>query len=133
MRRMIPQNQQDALKKLTSKEALLSLIAIGNTLGIEGGSLIFDSDNETYLHISGNIALEIGDGTEFIEIENVPSRLISAGKYPATNSEEGAEFVKVNYPDSIQYPKRIKIYFTAGTSGRSVYFSVLLAKVVQEI
>ena len=130
MRRMIPENQQEALRKLTSKEAILSLIEIGNTEGIGFCALNIDSDNETYLHISGNAELSEGDGTEFIEIENAPIGLESIAKFPATNSEGGGGYVTVEYVNATLYPKRIRISFNAGAMDRTVYFSAYLSKLL---
>ena len=133
MRRMIPENQQEALRKLTSKEALLSLIEKVDSDSISAIQLNFDSDNETYLHISGYAIVQTADDSAFIEIENVPSGLLSTEAYPATNSEGGAGFVNVGYPNEELYPTRLRISFNEGTMSRTIYFSALLSKTLIDL
>ena len=123
---MIPENQQEALKKLASKEALLSLIEITQYEGIGGLSVAIDSDGYTYLSISGSAILNEGDGSEYIQIYNIPAGLHSAVEYLATNDNGGGGSVNVSVTGTTA-----TVTFNAGAVGRTVYFSVLLTKHIQ--
>ena len=125
MRRMIPQNQQEALRKLTSKEALLSLITVGANAGIDTLYVTIDSDGYTYVSISGSAILTEGDGTEMFELTNIPVGLLSAEDYPATNANGGGGSVNVSITGTTT-----TFTFNEGAVGRTVYFSVLLSKVI---
>ena len=120
---MIPENQQEALRKLTSKEAILSAISVGESEGIDAISAVIDTDGYTYVHIFGNASLNEGDGTEMFEIINIPAGMMSCGSYVASNDNGGGGSVFVT---RVGTTARIK--FTAGAVGRTVYFSVLLSK-----
>ena len=120
---MIPQNQQEALRKLTSKEALLELIAVGESEGIDELSAAIDTDGYTYVSISGSAILTEGDGTEMFELVNIPVGLESAGAYAATNDNGGGGYVSV-----LIVGTTATFSFNPGAVGREVYFSVLLSK-----
>ncbi len=122
MRRMIPENQQEALRKLTSKEALLGLMALGQNSGIDSMTATIDSDGLTYVHISGNALLSDGKD-EYFELLNIPEGLQSADDYIATNDNGGGCHVNVLINGTVA-----KFTFNDGAVGRVVYFSVLLAK-----
>ena len=127
MRRMIPENQQEALRKLTSKEALLGLMTLGGNYGIAAMSITIDSDSLTYVHISGHAMLTEGED-EYFELTNIPKGLNSAGTYVATNNEGGAGCVTVTVSGTTTTTATIK--FNPGAVDRTVYFSVLLSKVM---
>ena len=120
---MIPENQQEALKKLASKEALLGLMTLGANSGITTMSAIIDSDGLTYVNISGHADLTDGDGSEYFELENIPKGLRSTGDYVATNDNEGGGSVIVGISGTTA-----TFTFNEGAVGRTVYFSVLLSK-----
>ncbi len=120
---MIPENQQEALKKLTSKEALLKLINIGATVGIDTMSTVIDTDGYTYVSIFGFATLTEGDGTEMFTLEDIPVGMQSTSDYVATNSNGGGGSVNVTIAGTTATFK-----FNAGEVGRIVYFSVLLSK-----
>ncbi len=124
MRRMIPENQQEALKKLTSKESLLGLIKLGVLQGIGSIGITIDSDGLTYVNISGQAVLNEG-GDEYFEVKNIPEGLKTAGAYVATNDEGGGENVNAEIAGTVA-----TFTFNAGAVGRTVYFSVLLSKVM---
>ena len=126
MRRMIPQNQQEALRKLTSKEALLGLMTVGPNNGIGSMSITIDSDGLTYVHISGNAILTEGDD-EYFDLLNIPKGVQSAGNYVATNDNGGGGSVNVEILETVA-----KFTFNEGAVGRTVYFSVLLSKRLEE-
>ena len=128
MRRMIPENQQEALKKLTSKVELLHLIKVGAHTGIDALSSVLDTDGYTYISISGNAMLTEGDGTEMFILENIPVGMQSAGYYVATNSNGGGGSVNVTIAGTTA-----TFRFNAGAVDRAVYFSVLLSKIRAEI
>ena len=128
MRRMIPQNQQEALRKLTSKEALLNSIILGADAGIDIMTITIDTDGYTYVSISGNAILTEGDGTEMFELRNIPVGMRSAGDYVATNSNGGGGSVNVTIAGTTA-----TFTFNAGKVNRIVYFSVLLSKQIAEL
>ena len=123
MRRMIPENQQEALRKLTSKEALLGSMIIGTHSGIDTLSAIIDSDGFNYVHISGQADLTEGDGSEYFELINIPEGLYSAGAYVATNDNGDGDSVNVATDGTTA-----TFTFNEGAIGRIVYFYVLLSK-----
>ncbi len=125
---MIPENQQEALRKLTSKEALLGLMTLGQNGGIDSMSITIDSDGFTYVHISGSATLSAGDGSEYFKLLNIPKGLQSAGDYVATNDNGGGGSVIVEIG-----PASATFTFNEGEIGRTVYFSVLLSKAVLDI
>lgn len=128
MRRMIPENQQEALRKLTSKEAILSSMDITSHAGIDGMYATIDSDGYTYVSISGNAVLTDGDGSEYFALGNIPVGMQSSADYLATNDDGGGGSVHVTISGTTA-----TITFNAGTVGRTVYFSVLLSKKTLEI
>ena len=119
---MIPENQQEALRKLTSKEALLSLIKVGTYAGIDLMSAVIDTDGYTYVSISGKAILTEGDGTEMFELINIPVDVVGVGAYVATNNEGGGGCVNVAISGTTA-----TFTFNAGAVDRTVYFSVLLS------
>ena len=127
MRRMIPENQQEALRKLTSKEALLGLMTLGTMGGISELTANIDSDGLTYVHISGHTLLSDGEN-EYFELLNIPNGLKSAGSYVATNENGGGGSVNV-----VIVGTTATFTFNAGAAERTVYFSVLLSKVLFDI
>ena len=121
MRRMIPQNQQEVLKKLSEKTQFLQGVTISGD--VNGGFFVFDSDGISYFTISGS-ATTATTGEEYIEITGIPAGLSAAEQYPATNNLGTSEFVT-----TIQRSGNVwRIAFNAGTAGRTVYFSVMLSK-----
>ena len=125
---MIPENQQEALRKLTSKEALLGLMFLVAKSGIDSMAVAIDSDGFTYVHISGSATLTVGDGSEYFEVKNIPEGLLTVGEYVATNDNGGGGSVNVSITGTTA-----TFTFNAGEAGRTVYFSVLLSKRTQEI
>ena len=122
MRRMIPENQQEALRKLTSREALLGLMTLSIRGGIDSLNVNIDSDGFNYVNISGQATLVNGAG-EFFDVVNIPEGLYSAESYPATNDEGGGGSVNTQIVGST-----LTITFNNGTAGRTVYFSILISK-----
>ena len=125
MRRMIPQNQQEVLKKLSEKNQLLRDVTI--TGDVDAYSLVFDSDGISYFTISGNV-ITVTSGEEYLEITGIPNGLVIADAYPATNDLGTSGFVTVSKISDNSW----KITFNAGTAGRTIYFSVMLSKFVIE-
>lgn len=123
MRRMIAENQQEALKKLTSKEALLGLTDLGSNYGIASMGVAIDSDGYTYVIISGQAQLTEGDGSEYFTVVNIPVDMGSAGSYLATNNNGGGGRVGVSISGTTA-----TVTFDAGDVNRVVYFSILLSK-----
>ncbi len=123
MRRMIPQNQQEVLKKLSEKTQFLQDAAI-TEYDVAGYSLAFDSDGISYFTISGSVVAATS-GEEYIEISGIPNGLVSADSYPATNDLGTSGYVT---PSKIS-DNSWKITFNAGTAERKIYFSVMLSKV----
>ena len=122
MRRMIPQNQQEVLKKLSEKKQFLQDVTI--TGDVTGYSFAFDSDGISYFTISG-YATTASSGSEYIEITGIPNGLVSATEYPATNDLGESEYVTpVKVSDNVW-----RINFNAGTADRNIYFSVMLSQV----
>ena len=128
MRRMIPENQQEALRKLVSKEALLGLMTLGSNSGIDAMSFAKDSDGFTYVHISGSAVLTEGDGSEHFQLLNIPKGLRTVRHYVATNDNGGGGSVKVLIDGT-----KATFTFNDGAIGRAVYFSALLSKVTLDI
>ena len=125
---MIPENQQEALKKLTSKEALLGLVTLDDHSGLDEMCIVIDSDGFTYVHMSGQATLTEGDGSAYFQLRNIPEGLYSAGDYVATNDNGDGGSVNV------EIDKTTAIFtFNEGAIGRTVYFSVLLSKVALDI
>ena len=123
MRRMIPQNQQEVLKKLSEKTQFLQDVAI--TGNVYGYSVAIDSDGISYFTISGTIIPETS-GSEYIEITGIPNGLTSAIQYPATNDLGTSGYVgATKVSDNVW-----KITISPGDSERTIYFSVMLSKVV---
>ena len=125
---MIPENQQEALKKLTSKEALLGLMTLGAKSGISALNIAIDSDGLTYVNISVQAELTEGDGSEYFEVLNIPEGLKSAGGYIATNDNGDGGFVEVIITGTTAL-----FTFNAGAVYRTVYVAVLLSKRTLEI
>ena len=120
---MIPENQQEALRKLTSKEALLGLMIIGAHGGLGVLNAIIDSDGFNYVRISGQADLNEGDGSEYFELLDIPKGMLSAGSYVATNDNGGGGSINVQISGTTA-----TFTFNEGARGRTVYFSVLLSK-----
>ena len=127
MRRMIPENQQEAVRKLAAKEAILGLIVLSNNNGVDVSNMTVDSDGFTYLHVSGKAILEDSEDVYF-DIKNIPEGLYTAGDYIATNNNGGAESVSVTVTGTTA-----TISFNTGEAGRTVYFSILLSKTFLKI
>ena len=126
MRRMIPQNQQEVLKKLSEKTQFLQDVAI-TEYDVGGYSLVIDSDGISYFTISGNVIALTSD-EEYIELTGIPNGLKGSNEYPATNDLGTAGYVfSVKLHDNVW-----RIYFNEGTAERRVYFSVMLSQVVFE-
>lgn len=123
MRRMIPQNYQDYLKALMKKEEFLSKITLEPSVGVNGLSLIIDSDGMTYCHISGSILLETDSEDCYVVVKGIPEGLKSAENYPGTNDQGTAGYVNVVIIDNAA-----TIQLNTGVAGREVYFSILLGK-----
>ena len=126
MRRMIPQNQQEVLKKLSEKTQFLQGVTISGD--VDGGFFVFDSDGISYFTISGNVVTET-TGEEYIEITGLPDELLQVDEYPATNDLGTSEFVTT----SLHSGKVWRIAFNAGTAERTVYFSVMLSRIKFEL
>ena len=126
MRRMIPQNQQEVLKKLTEKKQFLQDVTI--TGNVKGYSLVIDSDGISYFMISGFASPETSD-EEYIIITGTPIELSYADGYPASTDLGSSEFVTIAPVDAVD-ENAWKITFAAGTAERNIYFSVMLSQVV---
>ena len=123
MRRMIPQNQQEVLKKLSEKKQFLRDVTI--TGNVNSSALAIDSDGISYFTISGNV-VTITSGEEYIEITGIPNGLVHAFEYPATNDVGTSGYVTtVKVSDNVW-----RINFNAGTAERNIYFSVMLSQVM---
>ena len=125
MRRMIPQNQQEALKKLSEKTQFLQDVTI--TSDVNEYSVAIDSDGISYFTISGYAGIG-SSGEEEIVITGIPNGLKNAGVYQATNNVGTTGYVTANKITDNSW----RIQFNAGTAGREVYFSVMLSQVVLE-
>ena len=126
MRRMIPQNQQEVLKKLSEKNQFLQDVTITGDVG--GHSLAIDSDGISYFTISGYV-ITAGSGNEYIEIAGIPNGLVSVDEYPATNDLGATESIIAGKKSDNVW----RIFFNPGTAERSIYFSVMLSQVVINI
>ena len=126
MRRMIPQNQQEVLKKLSEKTQFLQGVTISGD--VDGGFFVFDSDGISYFTISGYVVTET-TGEEYIEITGIPDGLYAAEEYPATNDLGTSEYVSPSPRSGNVW----RITFEAGTAERIIYFSVMLSKTVREL
>lgn len=123
MRRMIPEKLERYLDTLSRKEEFLSRITVVGNAGINGFGIVVDSDGLTYCTISGQVDLDgTGDGA-IITVSNIPERLVSAGKYPATNDQGTAEYVNVSITNTTAL-----VTFNEGVEDRVIYFSILLTK-----
>ena len=121
MRRMIPQNQQEVLKKLSEKKQFLQDVTI--TGNVNEYYCVIDSDGISYFTISGS-AYIITSGVEEIEITGIPNGLETAFNYPATNDLGTSGHVTTSkIADNVW-----KIMFNSGQAGRTVYFSVMFAQ-----
>ena len=125
MRRMIPQNQQEVLKKLSEKTQFLQNVTITGI--VDGYSLVIDSDGISYFTISGNVSTATS-GDEYIEITGIPNGIIAASRYMATNDLGTSEYVEANRVSD----NALRINFNAGTADRRIYFSVMLSQIVIE-
>ena len=123
MRRMIPQNQQEVLKKLSEKTQFLQGVTI--TGNVNGYSLAIDSDGISYFTIHGYVTTETED-IEQIVITGIPSGLVSADRYLATNELGTPEYVTTSKVSENIWA----INFNASTEDRIIYFSVMLSKVL---
>ena len=121
MRRMIPQNQQEVLKKLSEKTQFLQGVTISGD--VSGGEFVVDSDGISYFTISGH-ATTATTGAEYIEITGIPDGLKSIEEYPATNDLGTLEYVSV----TLRSGNVRRITFNSGTAERTVHFSVMLSK-----
>ena len=125
MRRMIPQNQQEVLKKLSEKKQFLQDVTI--TRNVDGYDVVIDSDGISYFTISGNVTV-VTSGEEYIEITGIPNELVSSGEYPATNDLGTSGYVTASKVSDNTWT----ILFNAGTAGRKIYFSVMLSKTLRD-
>ena len=123
MRRMIPQNQQEVLKKLSEKTQFLQDVTITDTENVINYSLAVDSDGISYFTISGYVAVGTSD-VAMIEIDGIPNGLESADYYPATNDLGTSGSVGTEVDSNNLW----KITFNSGTAGRTIYFSVMLTQ-----
>ena len=126
MRRMIPQNQQEVLKKLSEKTQFLQGVTISGD--VSGGEFVVDSDGISYFTISGH-ATTATTGAEYIEITGIPAGLSSVEEYLATNDLGTSEIVTT----SIRAGNALRITFNAGTAERTVHFSVMLSTTTFEL
>ena len=120
---MIPQNQQEVLKKLSEKNQFLQDVTI--TGDVDAYILAIDSDGISYFTISGTLRTK-SSGEEYIEITGIPTGLISAEQYPATNDLGTSGYVTTSEVSDNVW----RITFNAGTAERTIYFSVMLSQVV---
>ena len=127
MRRMIPEKQQEVLKKLSEKNQFLQNVTISDIVNVDTFSLALDSDGISYFTISGSVEVNTSDLTGF-RITGIPNGLKSAGEYPATNNLSTSGYVLATKIAEDTYD----IQFNGGTAGRTIYFSVMLSQVYIE-
>ena len=123
MRRMIPENQQEVLKKLSEKTQFLQNVTINGN--VSGYSLAIDSDGLSYFTISGMVTTET-ETEEYISITGIPNGLVSAERYPATNELGASEYVTALKVTENTW----RILFNESSEDRIIYFSVMLSQVL---
>ncbi len=123
MRRMIPENQQEVLKKLSEKKQFLQDVTI--TGNVNEYSVVIDSDGISYFTISGYVRPETSD-VEYIEITGIPNGLTTASEYPATNDLGSSGYVSAIFVSDNVW----RIVCNPGEAARYIYFSVMLSQVV---
>ena len=122
---MIPQNQQEVLKKLSEKTQFLQNVTIRDSVNVNGFAVVIDSDGISYFTISGFVTVSTSETAQFA-IRGIPTGLENAGDYPATNDVGTSGYVSVNKITDSNYV----IMFNKGTAGRTIYFSVMLSQLL---